>query len=681
QWLSKLREYYRTTPRGLCKIFFRLFFPEEDVRRRYNIQEPTLAKALTREVFALPTDSQGAGRALIEWSDYPETRDKAKLGCLGAELEIALGARTSPTLEMVDQLLDELASLSDYSNLLNNSEKSCRNRTAILKDLYHSLDPVEAKFMTQIILKDLRPVLYPLAETHTTKALLHYKSNATHMLTKWEVMRAWHPSMCNIYRARADLDEAAQQVEVLSPVQQGNSPSDPFLPTLGIPIEVPKSQKGIKLSHVLSFFKKEREVWTETKYDGERMQIHIDLSRPLNEQITIFSKSKRNSTQDRMGTHAYGLPPGSRTSMKKSVILDAEMVAYSESKSGIDEFWRIRSLVDSTARGVRRSRTAGESLQSNASDNADRHLSIVFFDVMFLDGCSLMHHTYQERRSQLEHLINVIPGFVSLSHRERIGLDRGLLLAIKDLARIFSQHIANYQEGIVLKGASSTYNSFQQPWVKLKRDYIPGYGDTVDLAIIGASWNKARARELRVAPETFTTFLVAALDRSGSDSDSASGSPLFQILFTVEYGLDREQLETLNLYVKSCEPVPFRSSSVSRLPYCFRIPEGLNKPGVMFSEPLLGELFGAGFTKEAGMKYYTLRFPRLTKVWRSSERNWNTGSCLDDFHKIARESIGCESSAEWASRTVDAIWGSDLRPGPKDPRKIAENAQIWYNKL
>jgi ATP-dependent DNA ligase len=68
---------------------------------------------------------------------------------------------------------------------------------------------------------------------------------------------------------------------------------------------------------------------------------------------------------------------------------------------------------------------------------------------MFLDGCSLMHCLYQERRSQLEQLITVIPVFVSLSHRKRVELGRGLSMAIRDLARIFSQHIATHQEGVI----------------------------------------------------------------------------------------------------------------------------------------------------------------------------------------------------------------------------------------
>jgi hypothetical protein len=38
------------------------------------------------------------------------------------------------------------------------------------------------------------------------------------------------------------------------------------------------------------------------------------------------------------------------------------------------------------------------------------------------------------------------------------------------------------------------------------------------------------------------------------------------------------------------------------LPYEFELPKGLPKPAIMFHQPLLGEYFGAGFTKDAGMK-------------------------------------------------------------------------------
>lgn len=50
----------------------------------------------------------------------------------------------------------------------------------------------------------------------------------------------------------------------------------------------------------------------------------------------------------------------------------------------------------------------------------------------------------------------------------------------------------------MLKPLYSRYNDPRdaQRWIKLKKDFIPGAGDTLDFHVIGASWQKARAREL-----------------------------------------------------------------------------------------------------------------------------------------------------------------------------------------
>lgn len=49
-------------------------------------------------------------------------------------------------------------------------------------------------------------------------------------------------------------------------------------------------------------------------------------------------------------------------------------------------------------------------------------------------------------------------------------------------------------EGLVLKPANASHDRHQ--WQKMKRDYIPGLGDTVDLVLLGASWDAQRGREL-----------------------------------------------------------------------------------------------------------------------------------------------------------------------------------------
>lgn len=96
------------------------------------------------------------------------------------------------------------------------------------------------------------------------------------------------------------------------------------------------------------------------------MQIHIIDC----DNIKIFSKSKRDSTNDRVLTipiirEALGLPPkvyprgfpadefnhalssSKSISTVQSAILEAEMVAYDRRKNTIDEFCRIRGLLQS----------------------------------------------------------------------------------------------------------------------------------------------------------------------------------------------------------------------------------------------------------------------------------------------------------------------------------------------
>lgn len=135
---------------------------------------------------------------------------------------------------------------------------------------------------------------------------------------------------------------------------------------------MPKSKKARGCLHALSYFKQAKRVWVETKYDGERAQIHLEILPTGESNITIFSKSKRNSTQDRKAVHetirrAVGISGAHPMKRFKhnNIVLDAEMVAchgefidgnYTFYPKHINliypsEFWRIRGLLaDTTSR-------------------------------------------------------------------------------------------------------------------------------------------------------------------------------------------------------------------------------------------------------------------------------------------------------------------------------------------
>jgi len=161
--------------------------------------------------------------------------------------------------------------------------------------------------------------------------------------------------------------------------------------------------------------------------------------------------------------------------------------------------------------------------ESMRSDLNDFNLGLVFFDVLVLNSQNLMFEPYLCRREILEGLILTTPGQAILADRFLIDMSAQ---PQKTLAKIFDEHKAAHLEGLVLKAEESLYNDYRKPWVKLKKDYIPGHGDTLDLIIIGAGWEKVRGRKLR--GEQWSTKID--LDSSCGISQHSSANYLDNVL-------------------------------------------------------------------------------------------------------------------------------------------------------
>ncbi|KAK2463717.1 hypothetical protein APHAL10511_004468 [Amanita phalloides] len=664
RWVHDLRRRFTPLPIGTTHSVFRLLFPEEDARRKYGMQETLFCSHLA-QCIGVSSDE------LHRWNTG------GAHGCLGQELQKIILMRSSMmdnqnvesllSVSDVDNLLDELASTSGYSDdTIRLKTPAPRDRQAILRHLYRSLSPSDASFVTQVILKDLRPLLYPLPSEHYTSALTNYNSTSVRRLTIEDAMQAWDLSgrLLQMYQLVPVIDDIA------NPFEQGTNILE-TMSDVGTFIQLPISKKGRGCSHALSYFRQSKRVWAETKYDGERAQIHIDILSNGRSKIAIFSKSKRNSTQDRAAIHdtirrAVGISGGHQVKndlrIKKNIILDAEMVAcHGES---IDEFWRIRELLANAT--------------SAMYDDGDRHLGLVFFDILVLDSCPLVRLPYSHRREILESVVKTAPGRVFLAKRALVDITTSQ--SERRLQAIFARSVANFEEGIVLKAEESLYHDFNLPWVKIKKDYIPGYGDTVDLIIMAAMWDKKRGRELRVPPSTYTTFFIGALDNT-KENETTLRRPHLHVYFTVSYGLTREQLEDLNFCINSSGTATYKRL-MDCLDYSFTLSPTLSvTPTIVFKRPLLAELVGAGFTKSANSKYYELRFPRITRVYRTSERTWGDGINLQELQEIALSCVGKDRPFKDVDDWCNYLWGKNASPSIRSRVKRKASLDAWEHRL
>ncbi|KAG6812389.1 hypothetical protein H0H92_003070 [Tricholoma furcatifolium] len=395
-----------------------------------------------------------------------------------------------------------------------------------------------------------------------------------------------------------------------------------------------------------------------------------------------------------LGLSADGACTG-QSRVKTNIILDAEMVAFHGDK--VDEFWRIKGLIENTAIGARArsrknhpveesqveseaygsydivfvylahlpTRCSQLSMATTVSDPQLR-LGLIFFDILFLNSQSLLMTPYRRRREILESLIHLLPGECLLAERFLVGVTSGAGSKVEDsfvesLDRVFSHSIATHQEGLMLKGDETFYHDFSTPWVKLKKDYIPGYGDTIDMAVVGVAWERERGRVLRVPPSTMTTFYIGAVENPEEI---------------------RRDLEEINFLIRSSETVPYNSpTGIKRLGYTFTLLSSLPEPPFLLKIPLLAELYGAGFTKSPGSRHYELRFPRTTKIHRPSDRPWTEGINLKELHKVACMSVGRDSSSKEARDMTAAMWGITPSPGVNCSVKRKRRENTYREKL
>jgi len=134
------------------------------------------------------------------------------------ELQVPPGTRSTLGIAALDSVLDELAAPSLFSQLSQPPTRP-RAQITILKLLYRKshLSPYALSVLTQIILRDLRPLLSPLPHLpirNPTAMLLLRSTAGPSQLGLYEAMRCWDRKMAEMYvGGKGSLDWCADMAE------------------------------------------------------------------------------------------------------------------------------------------------------------------------------------------------------------------------------------------------------------------------------------------------------------------------------------------------------------------------------------------------------------------------------------------------------------------------------------
>ncbi len=338
---------------------------------------------------------------------------------------------------------EELDIVHVYNSLIAIAEmegkNSQREKLLAARRLLGNAHPLEGRYLARIMLEELR---IGVGEGSVREAIA--KAFAVDSALVEHAMQALN-DMGEVARLARIGPEALQDVSIT-----------PFHP-----VRMMLAQQG----SIAEMTRDYGEIAAEFKYDGSRFQFHKkgNWARMYSRRLEDVTGALPDVIAQLLGATTH------------DVILDGEVIAIKDGKP---------MPFQSVLRRFRRRHDIAE---------AQEAIEMVpnVFDILYLDGETLIDLPLSERRKKLESIVTMYLAPQVVSGDQAV------------ITKTYESALAAGHEGIMIKVLSSPYTPGQRGknWIKIK----PAV-DTLDLAVIGAEWGEGKRAHI------FGSFLLACQD-------------------------------------------------------------------------------------------------------------------------------------------------------------------------
>lgn len=481
------------------------------------------------------------------------------------------GDKPSLAVEQVYEALVQIARLAGSGSQEQKLEQ--------LTQLFRDCSPLEAKYIARIIIGKLRLGFSTMTLMDSLSWAKHESKIDSELLEL-------------AYQQKADIGKLAESY------LHHDFSIDAYQVEVGVPLVPALCQR---LNTAAEIIEKMQKVYVEPKYDGLRIQIHIDKAGIVE-------------------TDLSGKPTG-RKPLYKAFTRNLEDVSemFPELATLVEQVQCQRCILDSEAVGVESDTNKILPFQATITRKRKHDITqsaqavpirFFVFDIMYVDQIDCISLPLSERKQRL---LEVVP-------TNSLVVQVATYLVTSDaeeLHRFHEQQLALGLEGAVMKQVDSEYRSGRKGWrwVKIKEhEGTSGkLSDTIDCVVMG--YYRGRGKRTGFGVGAFLLGVVAEIE----------GEIVVKTIAKLGTGLTDADFPTIKALVDQ--------HIVAASPKVYEVEKGLN-PDVWIEPHVVLEIAADEITQSplhsAGV---SLRFPRLVRV--RSDKNWQQATSVVELQTIS----------------------------------------------